>query len=189
MKQYDVILADAPWNHTAFSDGNPLNINGRGRSRHYPRMTVEELCQMKIPSRKNSALFMWAIWPEMPGALRVIEAWGFEYKTVAWVWIKANPTGYGFFTGLGAYTRANSEPCLLAIKGSMPVKAHDIQSLIYSAVMEHSRKPDDQYRKIEALYPNMDYLELFARRERPGWDVFGNQVANSITLPVTDMIP
>jgi len=67
----------------------------------------------------------------------------------------------------------------------MPVARHDIQALIYSPVREHSRKPDDQYRKIEALYPNMRYLELFARHRRPGWDVFGNEVEGSIELPLT----
>jgi N6-adenosine-specific RNA methylase IME4 len=119
----------------------------------------------------------------LPDALQVISAWGFEYKSLAWVWIKANRSGLGFFTGMGYYTRANSEPCFLATRGSVPKPANrGIQALIYSAVMAHSKKPNDQYRKIEALYPGLRYLEMFARSRRAGWDVFGNQVEGSITL-------
>lgn len=78
---------------------------------------------------------------------------------------------------------ANSEPCLLATKGKiLRVEDRGIQSVILSPIQEHSRKPDDQYRKIEALYPGRKYLELFARRRRPGWDVFGNEVEGSISL-------
>lgn len=71
----------------------------------------------------------------------------------------------------------------MGIRGNMPKPANrGIQALIYHPVMAHSRKPDDQYRKIEALYPAMRYLEMFARRNRPGWDAFGNQVKASIDL-------
>ncbi|MCH7611705.1 MAG: adenine methyltransferase, partial [Chloroflexi bacterium] len=79
-------------------------------------------------------------------------------------------------------TRANTEPCFLAIKGNMPVKAHDVLSLIYSPVREHSRKPDEQYRKIERLYPGARKLELFARRPRGGWSVWGNEVVSDVEL-------
>ena len=138
---------------------------------------------MNIPAKEDAVLFLWACWPILPQALRVIEAWDFEYKSLAWIWIKANKSGFGFFTGMGYYTRANSEPCLLATRGNLPKPANrSIQALIYSPVHEHSRKPDDQYRKIEALYPGKSYLEMFARRRRPTWDVFGNEVEGSISL-------
>src|SRR6185295_19342344 len=107
-----------------------------------------------------------------------ISAWGFQYKTIAWTWVKLNKSSMGFFTGMGYYTRANTEPCLLAVRGKMPVAVHDIQALIVSPIQEHSRKPDDQYRKIEALYPNRNYLEMFARRPKSNWHIWGNEIPN-----------
>jgi N6-adenosine-specific RNA methylase IME4 len=182
---YDVILADPPWYFRNYSADDPHEVHdrGRGQQRHYPTMTEDEICALQVPASDNAVLFLWSCWPILPQSLRVIEAWGFEYKTLAWVWVKSNPSGFGFFTGMGYYTRSNSEPCLLATRGSLRKPANrSIQSLIYSPVMQHSRKPDDQYRKIESLYPGMKYLEMFARRTRPGWDVFGNEVENSIRL-------
>lgn len=185
MKQYNVILADPPWHFRNYSADEPgmIHKRSRGANRYYPTMTIDDICALQIPASSDAVLFLWACWPLMPEALRVIKAWGFEYKTLAWEWVKANPGGFGFFTGMGYYTRSNTEPCLLATRGNFPKPANrSIQALIYSAVLEHSRKPDDQYRKIEALYPGASYLELFARRPRAGWDQFGNEVENSITL-------
>jgi site-specific DNA-methyltransferase (adenine-specific) len=185
--KYDVILADPPWHFENYSADAPgmLHDRSRGANRYYPTATVQDICQMTPPANDSAVLFLWACWPLLPEAVQVIKAWGFEYKTLAWVWIKANKSFVGFFTGMGYYTRANSEPCLLATRGNLPKPANrGIQALIYSPVMEHSRKPDDQYRKIEALYPGKRYLEMFARRQRIGWDVFGNEVSNSIQLEV-----
>jgi len=93
-----------------------------------------------------------------------------------------NGDGLGTQMGMGHYTRANTEPCLLAVRGSMPVSSHDIQALIMSPVREHSRKPDDQYRKIESLYPAGPYLEMFARRKRAGWHSFGNEIESDVVI-------
>jgi len=176
---YDVILADPPWQ---FRVWNKDTGNGRSAESHYPTMSLDDICNIPVSqfASINCALFLWAVWPSIFDAQRVIESWGFEYKTKAWSWVKANKTGFGFFVGMGYYTRANDEPCLLATRGKMPVARRDIQALIYSPVREHSRKPDDQYRKIEALYPNKKYLELFARRKRDGWDSWGNEIESDI---------
>lgn len=175
--KYDVILADPPWHFETWGEGD------RNVTKYYPIMETEDICKLSIPAADNAVLFLWACWPKLKDAFQVIDAWGFEYKTIGWIWVKMNPSGFGFFTGMGYYTRANSEPCLIATKGKPPrVTDKGIQSLICSPVQEHSKKPSDQYRKIEALYPNKRYLEMFARRPRAGWDVFGNQVAQSITL-------
>ena len=182
MKKYDVILADPPW---AFDVWDKDTGQGRSAESYYSTMDIESICALPVKDllNKNSVLFLWAVWPSIiPYAEQVINAWGFGYKTIGWVWVKAKKSGFGFFTGMGYYARANTEPCLLAVKGTMPVTRHDIQALIYSPVREHSRKPDDQYRKIEALYPNMDYLELFARKKRDGWDAWGNEVDSDIEL-------
>ena len=191
---YDVILADPPW---AYEVWNKDTGSGRSAESHYPTMSLDDICALPIASlaADNCALFMWAVWPSIFDAQKVIEAWGFKYKTLAFEWFKMNTSGKGWHVGMGYYTRANPEPCLLAVRGSMPVAVHDERNTLTTytdqmfglpmveKVKEHSRKPEEQYRKIEALYPNMRYLELFARRQRPGWDVFGNQVKGSIRLP------
>jgi N6-adenosine-specific RNA methylase IME4 len=147
-------------------------------------MTLEEICALPIAelTSDNAALFLWSVWPRIFDAQAVITSWGFTYRTIAWVWVKAKKSGFGFFTGMGYYTRANSEPCLLAVRGRMPVLAHDVLSLIYAPVRKHSQKPDEQYPKIERLYEG-PYLELFARKKHsPKWDVWGNEVESDITL-------
>ena len=182
---YDVVLADPPWHFNNFSADKPgmLHDRSRGANRYYVTATTDDICNLVPPAKDDSVLFLWACWPMLPDAMRVISAWGFEYKTLAWVWVKANKTGFGFFTGMGYYTRSNSEPCLLATRGNLPKPANrSIQALIYSPIRQHSRKPDEQYVKIEKLYPDANYLEMFARHRRQKWDVFGNEVEGSISL-------
>jgi len=181
MSEYPVILADPPWRFEVWSKN--VGKSGRSPDKHYSTMTTEELCGLSIPATDDSVLFLWACWPTLPDAMQVIEAWGFEYKTVAWVWVKLNKNSMGFFHGLGYYTRANTEPCLLATRGKVPKpKARDVQALICSPIREHSRKPDEQYEKIERLYPQGPYLEMFARRTRPAWHVWGNEVVSDIQI-------
>ena len=139
-KKYSVILADPPWTFKVWKENT--GRNGRTASKYYSTMTTEDICKFQIPSADNCALFLWAVWPLLPDALQVIRSWGFEYKTIAWVWTKLQPIGMGFHMGLGYYTRANTEPCLLAIRGKMPVAVHDVMALICSPIREHSRKPD-----------------------------------------------
>ena len=119
MKLYDIILADPPWNH-----GSPGWFGGA--KNHYPTMSLADICALPIPAADNCALFMWGCWSLMPEAFEVIKAWGFEYKTEAWVWVKLNSNSMGLFTGMGYYTRGNTEPCLLAIRGSMQPAVHDV---------------------------------------------------------------
>lgn len=172
---FDVILADPPWKFYTRSDRG-LN---RAPESHYDTMTPEAIRALPVGdlAARDCALFLWATWPvimrDVPGLL---QAWGFEYRTCAFLWVKANRKAGGFFQGLGYYTRANTEPCLLAIRGRMPVSAHNIAQVIYSPIRDHSQKPDDQYTRIETLYPGRRYLELFARR-RGGdqWLTWGNQ--------------
>jgi N6-adenosine-specific RNA methylase IME4 len=178
---YDVILADPPWPYRVWSEDTGA---GRSAASHYPTMSLADICALPMAklAAENCALFLWAVWPSIFEARDVIQAWGFEYKTKAWTWIKANKNGFGFFTGMGYYTRANDEPCLLAIKGRMPVAAHDVQALIYAPVRAHSQKPQEQYDKIAKLYPGGKCIELFARKRRQGWDAFGDEIENSIEL-------
>ena len=184
---FDVILADPPWHFQNYAADEPgmLHDRSRGANRYYPTMTTADICAMQVPADDNAVLFMWSCWPMLLDAVDVVRAWGFEYKTIAWVWVKSQRSGFGFFTGMGYYTRSNSEPCLLATRGkvSKPVD-RGVQALIYSPIRKHSQKPDEQYRKIERLYPGKRYLELFARRSRPGWSVWGNEVNSDIIVPL-----
>ena len=182
--KYDVILADPPWHFEYWVPGQGKKKGSRAAEAHYPTMKTPEICKLPINNlaNDNCILFIWAVNPRLRDVFDVIDAWGFEYKTKAFCWVKAKKSGFGHFTGMGYYTRSNTEDCYLAIKGSMPTQTHNVLQIIYSAVRQHSRKPDEQYSKIERLYPNMKYLELFARRPREGWHVWGNEIENDIVL-------
>lgn len=178
-RMYDVILADPPWEYRKgkHTRGNATN--------HYDTMSIDELCDVNVKalSADNCALFLWAVWPSLFNNVpRLLDSWGFEYKTIAWVWVKLNPSSIGFHMGTGHYTRANSEPCLLAVKGSMLPQATNVHSLIVSPVSSHSKKPEEQYGKIESLYPGARRIELFARRPYTGWDVLGNEVGEGLDI-------
>jgi N6-adenosine-specific RNA methylase IME4 len=125
---------------------------------------------------------LWGVWPELAGALEVIKAWGFEYKTAAFVWLKTNPNaervklnGDGLHWGMGYHTRANTEFCLLATKGSPLRLAQDVHQVIVAPASEHSAKPQEVRKRIEQLLAG-PYLELFARHEVADWTVWGNEI-------------
>ena len=130
----------------------------------------------------DSALFLWATFPQLPDALRLIEAWGFQYKTVAFVWLKQNRRSPGWFYGLGFWTRGNAEVCLLATRGHPKRQAANIHQFIISPIEEHSKKPDEAREKILALMGDVPRVELFARQSPPGWDVWGNEVESALEL-------
>ena len=115
-----------------------------------------------------------------PEALRLIKAWGFTYKSVAFVWLKQNRKSPGWFYGLGFWTRGNAEVCLLATRGHPKRQAANIHQFIISPVREHSRKPEEAREKIVALMGDLPRVELFARQSPPGWDVWGNEVEPTI---------
>ena len=125
---------------------------------------------------------MWATFPQLKEALQLIKAWGFTYKTVAFVWLKTNKKALTWFYGLGFWTRGNAEICLLATKGHPKRQAKNIHQLIISPIEEHSKKPEEARKKIVALMGDIPRIELFARKESPGWDIWGNEVKSNITL-------
>jgi site-specific DNA-methyltransferase (adenine-specific) len=181
---YDVILADPPWKFRYY---NEETTDEKGAAqKHYDLMELEEICALPIGElgADNSLLFLWVTWPMLPKAFEVMKAWNYTYRTLGFVWVKANPTGFGFFTGLGYYTRSNSEPCLIGGRGFLPRQTATVSQLIYAPIREHSRKPEDTYRKIERLYPDHRYLELFARRKREGWDSWGNEIESDLEIGV-----
>ena len=166
-----MIYADPPWRYTQ------KGLQGAAE-KHYPTMSINELCALPVAelAAKDSALFLWATFPQLPEALRLIKAWGFTYKTVAFVWLKQNRRSPGWFYGLGFWTRGNAEVCLLATRGHPRRQAANIHQFIISPIEEHSKKPDEARVKIAALMGDVPRVELFARQTPPGWDVWGNEV-------------
>ena len=120
---------------------------------------------------------MWATFPMIQEALKVIDAWGFNYRTCAFVWVKKNKKSDTNFWGCGYYTRSNAEICLLATRGKiLERKSHSVHQIIESAVEAHSKKPNVVRDKIVELFGDIPRIELFARQEVDGWDCWGNEV-------------
>jgi N6-adenosine-specific RNA methylase IME4 len=170
---YGVIYADPPWEFKTRS------VKGQQKSpqRHYECMKTEDIAALPIGqyAAKDCALFIWATWPMIFDAQKVIEGWGFRYSGLAWEWLKFNFETEKFAFGGGYGTRKNLEPLLLARKGRPVVLRRDVRDFLFAQRREHSRKPDENYTRIESMFAG-PYLELFARQSRPGWDVWGNQV-------------
>ncbi|MBC6439770.1 MAG: DNA methyltransferase [Rhodospirillales bacterium] len=178
--RYAVIYADPPWHFATWSGKG----EGRSATAHYGCMSQRDLAALPVASwaAPDAALLMWTTDTHLPRALDLIEAWGFTYKTVGFTWAKLNrsATGRGsytdrdFFTGMGYWTRANPEQCLLATRGKPQRQGRDVRQLVVAPRREHSRKPDEVYDRIERLIDG-PYLEMFARQTRPGWDAWGDE--------------
>ena len=120
---------------------------------------------------RDCALFLWITFPMLLDALSVIEAWGFTYKTVAFAWVKQNKKANTMFWGMGYWTRANVELCILATKGRPRRKSAGVHQVVLATVEEHSKKPDIVRDKIVTLMGDLPRIELFARQTPHGWDV------------------
>lgn len=180
--KYGAILADPPWGFKVWS-GKDKQVASRGSVTPYDTMEMADIAAMPVAdlAADDCCLFMWVVWPTLPEALGVIEAWGFKYKTCGFAWVKADVSTVNLFDdpvdaymGLGYWTRANSEVCLLATRGKPKRLNADVRQGIIAPRREHSRKPDGIHERIERLVAG-PYLELFARQKRPGWTVWGNQ--------------
>lgn len=183
---YGAILADPPWNFEVWYKGGLRNgPSGTRRDPatkpHYVTIPDEDICALPVAelAKADCVLFMWTCWPVLQRSFAVLDAWGFKYKTCAFSWMKADQ--YRLFAlqedvrmGLGYWTRANTEPCLLATRGKPKRIAADIRQGILEPIREHSRKPDCVHERIERLVAG-PYLELFARQRRPGWTSWGNE--------------
>ncbi len=177
---YAAILADPPW---AFETYSGPAVPARGEQ-PYKTLSTDMLCGMPVEdmAARDSVLFLWVTWPMLLAGLEVISAWGFKYKTCAFAWMKADgtqlnmfPEHYSVRAGMGYWTMSNSEVCLLATRGKPKRLNADVRQGIIEPRREHSRKPDEIYRRIERLVAG-PYLELFARQTRIGWDSWGNEV-------------
>lgn len=167
-KKYNIIYADPPWRY------NDRKCNG-ACEHHYETMNIKDICKLPVSeiSDKDSVLFLWVTYPMLREALALIEAWGFNYKTIGFQWIKQNKSGNGFFFGLGRWTRGNTECCLIATKGKPKRVNNSISQLIISPLRDHSKKPDETRDKIVTLMGDLPRIELFARDSADGWDCWG----------------
>lgn len=185
MEKYSVIYADPPWSYRVWSSKGA----GRSAENHYPTMSIEDIRALPVAelADKDCALFLWVTFPTLREAMTVLDAWGFTYKTVAFVWIKENRQTPSLFWGLGYWTRSNAEVCILATKGSPKRFSAGVHQVIMSPIEQHSKKPDETRERIVKLMGDVPRVELFARQTAPGWDVWGNEVACTPTL--TDWKP
>ena len=182
MKKYQIIYADPPWKYNSRAN-HKTRFRG-GAEGHYPLMSMEEIRALPINrlADKNCALFMWATFPYLDEQIKLFEHWGFEYKTLGFLWIKANKiNGFPFF-GVGFYSKSNAEICLLGIKGRMKPITNKVSQVVLAPRGEHSQKPKEVRNKIVELFGNLPRIELFARQKTEGWDVWGNEVESDIIL-------
>lgn len=123
----------------------------------------------------DCACFMWVTYPKLAEGLALMAAWGFTYKTVAFTWVKRNRLQPSWFMGMGRWTRANAEICILGTKGR-PVRVNaGVHSIIDAAIGVHSAKPAEARVRIEQLLGKLPSIELFARGDQDdGWDRWGN---------------
>ena len=180
MGKYSIIYADPPWHYKTYSEKG----QGRSAEKHYPTMSIEQIKALPVETlaADDCALFMWITFPCMKEAFEVLEAWGFQYKTVAFVWVKQNRGSDSLFWGMGYWTRSNAEICILATKGHPKRVSGSVHQVILSHVQRHSKKPDEVRDRIVQLMGDLPRIELFARQKANGWDVWGNEVDSSITL-------
>ena len=197
MKKYQIIYADPPWSFGNRMYSSNKNNHHREISRAYKAMTTEDICSIGIARiiNKDCILFMWTTDAHVPDALRVIERWGFEYKTVAFYWLKKEKSGKQVCY-MGQWTMKNIEMCLLATRGRMTqyLKSRKVRQLVEAPRdrLKHSEKPQEVRNRIVKMFGDLPRIELFARGNKTkdllgynqfdGWDVWGNEVDSDIEL-------
>ena len=169
-KKYKIIYADPPWQYD-----DKAQAGDRGAESKYNVMNIEDICSLPIKqiSDEDCILFIWGTWTHIKEIQDVIISWGFEYKTIGFVWVKRYSNRQIFY-GMGNWTRANTEYCLIATKGKPKRINAGISQLIESTPKDHSKKPNEVREKIIQLCGDLPRIELFARTKIHGWDVWGN---------------
>lgn len=178
---YQLIYGDPAWAYRQQGRGAAAN--------HYTTTETTRMADLPVSriAAKNAALLMWGTWPNLFQCEPLINAWGFEYKTLGFLWVKTYAKSGKVFWGGGSYARANSEFCLLATRGKMSAISHSVHQLVETwderddlvlraPVGEHSAKPPEVRNRIVDLFGNLPRIELFAREHTIGWDAFGDQL-------------
>lgn len=164
--KYKCIMADPPWS---------TNQTGkRSAKRHYPVMKLQEICALRDRlAAEDSHLWLWVCNNNIFEGLQVMEAWGFSYRSCL-TWIKPR-------FGLGQYLRNQTEHLLFGVRGRAPMQFKGQGTWFYAPLNGHSHKPEETFAIVQRCSPG-PYLELFARRKQPGWDVWGNEVSCDVAL-------
>jgi N6-adenosine-specific RNA methylase IME4 len=174
-REFSTILADPPWR---FQNRTGKVAPEHKRLRRYHTMDIDAICEMPISEHaaSKSHLYLWCPNALLPWGLRVMDAWGFKYKGNI-VWHKVRKDGEPDGRGVGFYFRNVTELILFGIRGSMRTLAPGRRqvNLFKTRKEEHSKKPDELYRIIEACSPG-PFLELFARERRGGWTQWGDEL-------------
>ena len=174
--KYQIIYADPPWKYNARNNKNTKF--GGGCDAHYDCLSKEEIWNLPINkiADDNCYLFLWVTFPNLPQCIETFKHWGFQYKTIAFNWVKTNKNNGKPFFGIGYYTKSNSEVCLLGIKGKVKPESNYVSSIVINPREQHSKKPDCVRDKIVELCGDLPRIELFARQKVEGWDCWGNEV-------------
>ena len=175
-KQYDIIYADPPWDYGGSRRMPVREKDAKYPSsphHYYPVLSFDALKEIPIQniSNDNCLLFLWVCSPLMPRSIEVAEHWGFDYKTIAFVWDKQIPNA-------GFYTLSQVEVCLVLKKGKIPQPrgARNIKQFLSERRTQHSKKPNEVRKRITEMFPEQSKIELFARERFDGWDAWGNEV-------------
>lgn len=172
-RKYKIIYADPPWSYR-----DKALAGNRGACCKYPTQSktwIEDLPVESIAA-KDCVLFLWVTMPKLDECFDLIKKWGFTYKTCAFTWVKRNKKASSWFWGMGRWTRANAEVCLIATRGKPKRVDAGVHSVIDTPIEGHSKKPDEVRDRIVKLLGNKKRIELFARQKTSGWDVWGNEV-------------
>jgi len=170
--RYRVIVADPPWHFDLYSERG----NAKSPQAHYATMPTAEIEALPVGhlAAGDCVLALWATAPMLPVACRVLVAWGFRYVTFD-AWAKQSRTGRHWAFGPGYVFRTAAEICLIGKMGSLSQNSHSERNLIVAPVRRHSQKPEELQAQLERMYEG-PYAELFARRRRPGWSAWGDQL-------------
>jgi len=169
---FNIILADPAWTYK-----DKALAGNRGACCKYDVMSIEDIKNLEVGkiAADDCVLFLWCTYPKLNEVFDVIKAWGFEYKTVAFTWVKKYRNGDNFM-GMGRWTRANAEVCLLATKGKPKRISASVRQIIESIPERHSKKPDIVRDKIVELCGDLPRIELFARERAEGWSSWGLEI-------------
>lgn len=178
MSKYAILYADPCWDYDGREQHNKVERN-KSVGDHYNTMTLEELKKLKVPDITDSdaLLFLWTSSPHLPQAIELMKSWGFEYKTIAFVWDKQK-------VNVGYYTMSQCEICIVGKKGKIPRPrgAKNIRQFFSQERTRHSAKPAEFRNRITQMFPEQKKVELFAREKVDGWDCWGNEVETAIKL-------
>ena len=182
--KYNIIYADPPWAYNKRT--NTDTKFGGGAMGHYDTMSIKDICKLPVENiaDENCALLLWVTFPKLQEGLDVMKSWGFDYKTIAFNWIKVNKNNQKPFFGIGYYSASNSEICLLGVKGKMKPASNSVSQVVWEDISEdiiaardkHSKKPLIVRDRITELFGDIPRVELFARESSDGWDSIGNGI-------------